>query len=71
MRCSWLVTFPIWLAGDRAEAIAGALLGSLCDPLAWQGAMGCPEALGLWAGLLCALVMGWRWPPGGRGHLIF
>jgi hypothetical protein len=70
MRSS-LLTLPIWLMGDQAEVIAGALLGPLCDPLAWQASMGYREALGLLAGLLCVLVMGWRWPPRGRGHLIF
>jgi hypothetical protein len=66
MRCSWLVTFPIWLTGDRAEAIAGALLAPLCDPMAWQASMGYPEALGLLAGVLVALLVAWRWPPPGR-----
>jgi hypothetical protein len=58
-----LLTGPIWLMGDQAEVIVGALLGPLCDPLAWQGAMGYREALGLLAGLLCVLAMAWRWPP--------
>ena len=71
MRCSWLLTLPIWLMGDQAEVIARALLGPLCDPMGLQASMGDPEALSLLAGLLCVLVMGWRWPPGGRGRLIF
>jgi hypothetical protein len=63
MRCSWLLTGPIWLAGDRAEAVVGALLAPLGDPLAWQASMGYREALGLLAGLLCVLVMARAMPP--------
>jgi hypothetical protein len=58
--CSWLLTVPIWLAGDRAEVIAGALLGPLCDPRELQASIGYREALGLLAGLLCVLVMAWQ-----------